>query len=86
MVTWKKNWTMRKVVGVKKRDQIDQEIGEKAGDSAYIVKYANALNAVLESLSEEEKRKYMDLAEEWNKSHPPKEVQIRSVTGKVVYR
>jgi len=68
---------LRKVVGVKKRDEIDQEIGVGAGQPDYMAGYAKGLNAVLGRMTEEEKRDYTEIANEWNKSHPPREVQAR---------
>ena len=79
VIKWKKKWTMRKVVAVKKREEIDKEIGEAPGNPGYMGKYAKAVNEVLKGLSDTEKKEYMQLAEEWNKSHPPAEIQIRSV-------
>ena len=83
VVKWKKHWTMRKVVAVKKRNQVDQAIGQDPGTPGYMQQYAGGLNEVLKSLSKEEEREYEQLAKEWNKSHPPREVQIRSVTSKL---
>jgi len=45
-------------------------------------KYAKAVTEVLNNLTHGERREYMALAEEWNKSRPPTEVQIRSVPVK----
>jgi hypothetical protein len=78
VVKWKKkHWTMRKVVGALKRADIDEKIGEEAGNPNYMGAYAGALNEVVDSLSDDAKKEYMELARVWNKSHPPKDVQIR---------
>jgi hypothetical protein len=58
-----------------KRDEIDQEIGLKAGQSDYMAGYAKGLNAVLRRMTEEEKREYTEIAIKWNSSCPPREVQ-----------
>lgn len=68
---------MRKVVAQKKRSEIDQEIAEGAGKPDYMGGYQKGLNEVLSRMSEEEKREYKKLAEEWNKSRPPRDVQVR---------
>jgi hypothetical protein len=82
VIKWKKNWTLRKVVAVKKRAVIDEEIGEGPGNPEYMGKYAKAVSEVLNNLTQVEKKEYMGLVEEWNKSRPPTEVRIRLVTVK----
>jgi hypothetical protein len=68
---------LRKVVGVKKREEIDQEIGVRAGEPGYMAGYAEALTTVLGRMTEEEKKEHTKIANDWNKSHPPREVQTR---------
>jgi hypothetical protein len=65
------------VVGVEKRSEIDEIIGEKPGHPAYMGLYAKASNEVLENLSEETKREYMELGRKWNNSRPPRDVRMR---------
>jgi hypothetical protein len=77
VMRWKKKWTMRKVVQRKEADEINRVIGEKPGSHCYMGKYAGAVTEVINGLSEETKAKYMELAKTWNKSVPPREVQIR---------
>jgi hypothetical protein len=76
VVKWKKAWTMRKVVQVMKKAEINNEVGEAAGHPAYMRGYVRAVNEVISQLTDQEKREYTDMAKEWNKSRPPKEVQI----------
>ena len=68
---------MRKVVKTMKRDEIDKEIGEVAGGPDYLRGYARGVNEVVGRLTDEEKRKYMVLAKEWNKARPPRDIQTR---------
>lgn len=74
---WKKEWTMRKVVITMKRDEINKEIGVAAGSPEYLKGYAKGVNKVMGRLTDEQKREYMELAKEWNKSRPPMDIQIR---------
>ena len=76
VVKWKKAWTMRKVVQVMKKVEINREVGETAGDPAYMKGYVIGVSEVVRQLTDQEKREYMEMAKEWNKSHPPREVQI----------
>lgn len=68
---------MRKVVKMMRRDEIDKEIGKVAGGPDYMKGYANGVNEVLKRLTDEEKKKYLELAKEWNKSRLPRDIQIR---------
>jgi hypothetical protein len=74
---WKKEWTMIKVVKRKKREEIVKETGAVAGSPDYLRRYAGAVKEVLSRLTDEEKRMYMGLAREWNKSRPPRDIQLR---------
>jgi hypothetical protein len=74
---WTKKWTSRKVAAVMKRQEIDGIIGEEAGTPKYLAAYTKAVNAVMEDLTEEEKREYMQMAKEWTASSPPADIQMR---------
>jgi hypothetical protein len=51
-------------------------VGEAAGDPAYMRGYVRGVNEVIGQLTDQEKREYTEMAKEWNKSSPPREVQI----------
>lgn len=77
IVKWKKVWTMRKVVEVKRKAEINIQVGEAPGEPAYMEGYVRGVNAVVGQLTDQEKREYEEMAKEWNKARPPTEVQIR---------
>jgi len=74
---WTKKWNLRKVTAVMKREEIDGIIGEDAGSPKYLRGYAKAVNEVLEELTDEETKEYMQKAKEWNESSPPVDIQMR---------
>jgi hypothetical protein len=50
------------IVAAKKRAEIDEEIGEEPGHPGYMGKYVTALNEIVNGLTDEEKKEYMELA------------------------
>jgi hypothetical protein len=76
---WKQKWTLRKVIQLKRRKEIDEEIGEPPGSKSYLQKYPGAVSTVMASVTDETKEYYMELAAKWNRAGPPKTIQRRCV-------
>jgi hypothetical protein len=72
-----KKWSVRRVVEQKMRPEIEEKIGEVAGCRSYLAKYCAACTEVCDGLSDERRDHFKRLAEEWNATKPPLDVQMR---------
>jgi hypothetical protein len=74
-----KCWTLRKVVKEKLGQDIDDKVtemsGAVSGTPEYLAAYPRAWTHIVDNLSEEEKEKFEELAEKWNKAGPPIELR-----------
>src|ERR1700726_409527 len=76
---WKKMWTLRKVVVMKMRDEIDTRIDAPPGSLQYIRCYGRSLRRVMKGLTDEKREEFLELAEQWNQEGPPRDIQIRYI-------
>ena len=71
-------WNARAVIIHQNRDKIKRILeknGYKAGTAGYIGKYAKAVKKVTDRMDETWFAEAAQLAEEWNRSQPPAEIQ-----------
>ncbi|KAL4078401.1 hypothetical protein V8B97DRAFT_2021486 [Scleroderma yunnanense] len=59
-----------------------EKAGIKQGSAQMIKGYQKAVDKVMETLTEEEKAEAEELAKEWNKQHPPPDVQAKNAEKK----
>ena len=77
-MTYGRKWNARAVIIHQNRDKIKRLLeknGYKAGTAAYIGKYAKAVKKVMDGMDETQIAAAAKLAEEWNESQPPAEIQ-----------
>jgi hypothetical protein len=72
-----KKWTVRRVVEQRMRREINEKIDEVPGCRSYLAKYCAACTEVCDGLSDERRVDFERLAEEWNATKPPSDVQMR---------
>jgi hypothetical protein len=77
---WEKKWTDRWVAARLKRDEIKQMIGVST-KSERLPKYTKTLSEVMKGLDDETRELYKHLAEQWNRSGPPPDIQRRYLTN-----
>jgi len=66
-------------VGELKKAEIIEASGSTPGSPGFLRNYKKAVGEVMKTMSDEAKGEAMDLARKWNKSGPPREVQIRYI-------
>src|SRR5262245_20037821 len=74
---WKRKWNKRRVVEQMEKAEIKKVIGGVSGSSHFMGAYTNAVTQVMNNLDPETRKKYTNLAESWNNSCPPPDVQQR---------
>jgi len=74
---WQKKWCVRRVVEQVEREKINELIGVDPRSPEYWGRYTNTVTGLIEKFNPETHRQYEILAEKWNKTGPPPEVQRR---------
>ena len=77
-MTYGRKWNARAVIIHQNRNKIKKILeknGYKAGTAGYIGKYAKAMKKVMDRMDKTEIAAAAELAEEWNESQPPAEIQ-----------
>lgn len=74
---WQKKWCVRRVVEQVERVKINELIGMNPRSPEYWSRYTNTVTGLIEKFDSETRRQYEILAEKWNKTGPPPEVQRR---------
>jgi hypothetical protein len=76
---WSKEWGLRRVVQNKMSRAIKQrmeELAEEAGETTHLIKlYPVACTQICNELSEEERCRFEDLADLWNRQGVPEDIQ-----------
>lgn len=70
---------MQQVVGKVHKQEVEdlclEKSGQPKGSTGYFAVYQNVLNKFVEALTEEDRTKYREMAQEWTERSPPQEVQ-----------
>jgi hypothetical protein len=79
------DWTVRRVVWNLKKAEIaaiiEDEMGHQPGTGAYLGCYQKVTTQVVQNLSEEERVRCQQIADEWNHNGPPLDVKKECVAS-----
>jgi hypothetical protein len=83
LVKYVRRWNVRQVVGVLHQNEVEQLCREHSqavpGERAYLKSYQKVLKTYAESITEDQRVRYQEMANEWSDRSPPPEVQQRSI-------
>ena len=74
---WKKRWNLRTVTSHLKKEEINGAIVMDRSNPMYIGQYSSSLKSVINGLTDNERREYVKLADQWNREEPPRDIQKR---------
>ena len=79
------DWTVRRVVWNLKKAEIatiiEDEMGHQPGTGAYLGCYQRVTTQVVQNLSEEERVRCQQIADEWNHNGPPLDVKKECIAS-----
>jgi hypothetical protein len=81
VVKYVRRWNIRQVVGALHQKEIEILCRDHSqavpGDKAYLKSYQKVLKRYAEGLSDDQKTKYQNIANEWSDRSPPRDIQQR---------